>query len=273
MTTGSLQRTSLDKAEQIIELYSKGHSQSYIEKELNTTKKTIRSILLRKGILRTKEEQTKYIHLDTTLREDAFDLIDDDSAYWLGFMYADGYITNPETTTAIGILLKESDIHHLEKFKEFLKAPQKIYHDEKYGNVKIKIGSQRLHQKLMDWGFTNNKSYDAKPPEFLKYNRHFWRGMIDGDGYVGIVNSYPRIHLCGTKEIVDGFKDFIIQSGIITEANVRKENDKELHTFYVTSEKAKQVGKLLYTKADTYLDRKLEAYKQFPEEQLLFIGR
>ena len=279
MTTASLARLSKEKAEEIIKLYMEGRSQTYIEKELKCTKKTIRSVLSRKGILRTKEEQTKYIHVGTTLREDAFDIIDDTSAYWLGFLYADGYITNPENTTAIGLQLKKSDTIQVEKFKEFLKAPQNIFfgettlQDKTYEYVKLKIGSQRLHARLTELGFTHNKSNDATPPEFLKYNRHFWRGVIDGDGYVGIVDGYPRVHICGTKATVQGLKDFVIQSGIPTEQVVRKENDKSLHTFYVGSEKAKVLGKILYSDTKDYLDRKMEMFKSFPEEIQLFIGK
>ena len=230
---GMLSRTNDETKRRVIMLYQRGHSQLYIEDALSMTRKTIRRILEDNNIKRTSLEQTIYHHLESTLREDAFDVVDDDVAYWLGFMYADGYITNPNTHTSFGILLKESDVGHLEKFKDFLKAPNKIYHrqDGEYGNVKIYIGSQRLHAQLMRWGFTTNKSYDASPPEVFKYNRHFWRGVVDGDGYLGVVNGMWRIHLCGTPSMVEGFRTFLIYSGVDTDAQVAKTKGKELYTF------------------------------------------
>ena len=144
-----------------------------------------------------------------------------------------------------------------------MKAPNKIWHrhDGKYGNVKIAIGSQRLHAQLMRWGFTQNKSYDATPPEVLKYNRHFWRGVVDGDGYLGTTNDRKIIHLCGTKDMVEAFRTFLAYSGVNTDAQVAKTKGKELHTFCIAG-KALPLGaaKLLYDRANYYLDRKHNEY-------------
>ena len=41
----------------------------------------------------------------------------EESAYWLGFLYADGCMSED---SRIGVMLKSSDKHHLEKLKDFL---------------------------------------------------------------------------------------------------------------------------------------------------------
>lgn len=60
-----------------------------------------------------------------------FDSIDcDEKAYWLGFIYSDGYITG----RVLGIKLSVKDIAHLEKFKKAIKSEHKI------GRYKAEVG-------------------------------------------------------------------------------------------------------------------------------------
>lgn len=260
---GLLSRTTNETKNKVIELYQKGYSQNYLESTLCMTRKTIRTILDSEGIKRTKKEQHVHYHITSTLRENAFDFVSDEMAYWLGFIYADGYVTNPKDHYTIGILLKESDKPQLEKFKEFLKAPQSVYHYPKFKQTCFKIGSQRLHGALLRWGITHHKSYDAMVPEVMRYNRHFWRGVIDGDGYLGNVNDKPRMQLCGTLDMVENYKKFLILSGVQSEYKVKKHPEKSLYIFEVGYDLAIQAAKILYDDSFVYLDRKYEIYKNW----------
>lgn len=267
----NLKNTHQKTIDAVLLLYGKGHSQNYIERELRMTRKTIRTILSTYGTVRNKSEQSYYHHITSTLREDAFDIINDEVAYWIGFLYADGYITNPENCYNMGLLLKGDDKPHVEKFKEFLKAPQEIRSGETilngktFFNVSMKVGSQRLHKRLQELGFSHNKSYDAKPPEFLKYNRHFWRGVIDGDGFLGIVGKreHYRLYLCGTVDIVSGFKEFLLKSGIFTNAQIIRKKNSSLHIFQIGDNIAQKVTELLYKDSTIYLERKYQKYLEF----------
>ena len=64
-----------------------------IEKQFNVTRTTISKFLENKGIKNTKgNHYRKYFH-----NENFFETIDtEEKAYWLGFMFADGYIINNE---------------------------------------------------------------------------------------------------------------------------------------------------------------------------------
>ena len=58
-----------------------------------------------------------------------FENIDtEEKAYWLGFLYADGYVNANEDK--IELCLAEKDFHHLEKFKNFIGLPNKICYRE-----------------------------------------------------------------------------------------------------------------------------------------------
>ena len=59
-----------------------------------------------------------------------FENIDtEEKAYWLGFMYADGYIISNNGRYGqeqIGITLSTKDLGHLEKFKQSIEATNPI---------------------------------------------------------------------------------------------------------------------------------------------------
>jgi len=285
----SLKKVSQERRDKVIELHDAGHSQNYISTVLSMTCRTAQAILEASGRKRTRSEQSYFHHKTSTLKEDAFDVIDtEEKAYWLGFIYADGFITNPNAKSSkkynVGILLKKDDIGHLEKFKQFLDAPQKITLgtstikgiDKTYYNARINIGSQKLHKKLQNWGITWNKSYDAKPPEEMKTNRDFWRGVVDGDGYLGIVNDKSRakgrkrLHLCGTIDMVQGFKDFLVSNGIGTTYEVVSVRESMQYKMEVSSTMAEKAVKLLYEGSTVYLERKYQRYLEIIKENSNF---
>ena len=63
-----------------------------------------------------------------TLNENFFETIDtEDKAYWLGFIYADGYITKSKTGQHnLGIKLSIKDLAHLQKFALDIKTNKPI---------------------------------------------------------------------------------------------------------------------------------------------------
>ena len=64
----------------------------------------------------------------------------EEKAYWLGFIYADGYIINSikgKTSDAFGITLQEKDKGHLEKFKKSINSNHPILTYVSAFNTKI----------------------------------------------------------------------------------------------------------------------------------------
>jgi hypothetical protein len=76
--------------------------------------------------IRMSDETSKRYTFDETF----FEKIDtEEKAYWLGFLYADGYITSPtaQKNQAFGMNLAIEDKAHVEKFKTSLKATYPIH--------------------------------------------------------------------------------------------------------------------------------------------------
>jgi hypothetical protein len=95
-----------------------------------------------------------------------FDVIDcNEKAYWLGFLYADGYITRKP---AFGCTLQAGDINHLKKFLNAININENpLRYSENTNSYGFVLTSKIMVDKLKDYGFTNNKSYDLTELPFL----------------------------------------------------------------------------------------------------------
>jgi hypothetical protein len=253
-------------------LYQEGKSQSYIEETLHLTRKTIREHLKSVGVrYKTKSEQWLIRWENSDLREDAFETITPESAYWLGMLYTDGHIGGEDARGYnIELSLQRGDREHIQKFKDYMRTNSPIEDHEPAGRLasRIRIGSERIHKSLQSFGFTNKKSYDAVPHESLQNSRDFWRGCIDGDGgiYLPYTNTDGsktpyQMSICGTIDTVYGFISFC-------EDNVQLKNRKYATKckgkclFFVSyyGQEAIQIADLLYKDASVYLDRKYNMY-------------
>lgn len=169
-------------------------------------------------------------------------------AYWVGFLMADGNIYN----NIIGIFLNTQDIGHLEKFRKFIGGTQQIYKYKTRPACSYQFQSNYMVQKLALLGIVPNKSCIEKPPDCFLDNRHFWRGMIDGDGWV----TSTRLGLCGSYETIKQFAAFIEQN--IVKHSCHPCKSKSIFQIRFRGDKAKRIVTELYSKQTIALDRKEE---------------
>jgi hypothetical protein len=152
-----------------------------------------------------------------TLREDAFDVLDPEAAYWAGFLMADGNVHKPITRPShrLTIRLALHDICALERFKEWIGTDcsiltGKVEDDGKFINREfcvLQITSNPICERLMSLGVVPNKTeYAVASPEVAS-SRDFWRGCVDGDGCVYAVES-GRVYLAGTQSLTQQFIDY-----------------------------------------------------------------
>lgn len=187
-----------------------------------------------------------------------FDTIDsEDKAYWLGFISADGNIAvKSDYCIQISIGLQASDYDHLKKFLVCLDSDYPIYTYPK--TCTVTITSQRLGQALINLGITPKKSFTVKTckqvPSHLE--RHYWRGLVDGDGCLHKRNDgYFQIELVGTKDICDGFSDWVKRVGIQTRATTRSVRSF-FEIKYNGFDLVKRICSELYSNSNVYLERK-----------------
>lgn len=200
-----------------------------------------------------------------------FDVIDDEhKAYWLGFIYADGYIGSKHPT--VGVELNHIDASHLEKFKRDLQSnfDIKIYNkNSTFGtqtNCRFAFNSRTMHNALLSLGITPTKSINGTFPtvhnkELIK---DVIRGIFDGDGSIVYrigANGYPIacIHFCGTMSVLKVIENY---SGFKWSWSQRHP-DKDVDNWQMCTGNQDDIISFLnyiYKDSTVYLDRKYQKY-------------
>lgn len=195
----------------------------------------------------------------------------EEKAYWLGFLYADGHVHS--TTNQISIGLAIVDYIHLEKFKKFIGAENVIMIDKKTNSCRYQFHSKEMKKDLIKLGCVPKKSLVLNfPKEDLipkALMRHFIRGYFDGDGCLSYqrkskINDLivPTISIIGTENMLKRIISFLgIHSGKIRLAN--KKGNELVKEFGYYGENAIFFLKELYEDSNIYLDRKKKRYEVF----------
>ncbi len=243
-------------AQEIIKKYEEGKSAWQLGREYEVADVTITSFLKRCNVsIRNASDARR----TNQIKEDIFDTITEESAYWIGFLLTDGNVYYPpKRSKQLNLGLAKRDWEHLEKFKKFIGSNKKLYYNKNNGGVYISFYSNRIVEKLAEYGIVPKKSTIAKIPESLKDDRHFWRGIIDGDGWISYSKrGYPIVGLCGTFDILECFRSFVGKSVSIY---VKNTNFGELAYTCIV---AQAIFKILYEDCNIFLQRKYDKYQQF----------
>jgi hypothetical protein len=193
------------------------------------------------------------------LREDAFDSVTEESAYWIGFLMADGCICPVKTgQTGISINISAKDEACVHRFRRFIGSRHKIgRHQPKRGNelVRLRIYSDRIAGALARYGVVPRKSQTAKV-YILDKNRDFWRGVIDGDGYLTFRSNTGCLGLVGSRYLVEQFREFIL--GICPDFKRPVLRHASIYRLELRSVHAIAVAATLYSDCVFAMPRKLD---------------
>ncbi len=255
-------------------------SQSEIGKKLKRTKNAIQIKANRIGL--KKPEKYFYNH-------NFFECIDtEEKAYWLGFIYADGYVCQSKSNAELGIELKASDINHLKKLNKSLNGNIEVTTRHRNDNrgfkhlegiCSIRIYSKKIVQDLINQGVYLRKSGNIafNPLATKDLTLAFIRGFFDGDGC--IMRDKKRRLLDANFTNIS--KDFLIslrewlykEVGVcsyIVEEKMREgiiTNKKPVYRLYIRGLKNCYIFcSTLYDNATIYLDRKYNLFCNIVKE-------
>jgi len=201
---------------------------------------------------RKRRRTMKDVHTKYEVDETVFDNINEESAYWIGMLISDGHVDERS------FRLTQNDIDHLNKFRKFMKTDIPIsFYDQ---TPSVRVYRKRLAEKLHEYGLNkSNKTYSAAV-NYLMFNRHFWRGVIDGDGSIMNTNrTTPEIRLLGPRDLLRQFAIFVktIFPNEPVPRIVKRKNEN-IYRVSIYGYRALELMKILYEDANVYLDRKYE---------------
>lgn len=230
--------------------YEQGASATQIAKKLGVSHYVVEKHLKLAGVV--LRGTTAFGHVD----EGFFDVIlSEEQAYVLGFFSADGCV---KSDNCISFEVANTDAQILQDIAQAMKWKGKVSINNEAGRGTLQIKSKRLHDALLKKGFVEGKKSVTCVPVRVDENleRHFWRGVIDGDGSLPDLSTGREL-LCmvGTKEVCQGFKDFLKMREIQSE-EVHKCTGMPLWTVAVNGQEAVAAMDLLYGASTIALQRK-----------------
>ena len=188
----------------------------------------------------------------------------EEKAYWLGFITADGGIVNSRLT----IQLSSIDRTHVEKLANQLDTNQPIFDRScerkgKFHKVSyLCVSSKLIVEDLKKYGLTPNKSTRE-----IYYNcseelqRHYLRGLFDGDGCIRKIKYGWLLAMCGSHDLIHSFRNHLVNSLGVTPQKLRKQKNL-WYLYFARKADVRTVLNYLYQDSTVSLDRKFSLYEQ-----------
>ena len=235
-----------------------------------------REIARRLGIGKTTinrwAKEIGFKHKKHIVNENFFDSWSENSAYVLGYIYADGNIAwNPKKRyQALTITSAAKDKNHLENVRQLLNSTKPLLYSAKTNSYRLIANSKLLCLKLMKLGVQPRKTLTIKFPKFVpnEYLSHFIRGIIDGDGHIRYVNRekspYFEISISsGSLEFCNGLIESI-RNAVGISASARKVGANTLVIQYSCS-RGEKLAEFIYSNSSIFIERKYNQYNTFLE--------
>ena len=259
------------------ELFAKYETGKYtsvdLAKEYPVSSTAISALLKRHGYKsKTQSElQRKY-----EVNESFFDVIDtEEKAYFLGFLYADGY--NNTDRNSVNLALKESDKDILIRLNNLIQPNKPLQYVEfiketrGYKNssnqYRLVIANKHISMKLAEFGCVKNKTHkltfplESQLPKNIQC--HFIRGYFDGDGCI----SNRVISMVGRECFLNSIQEIFINELGLTKTKFdkrHKKRDNDITSIrYCGSGNINKIMRWMYDGASIYLERKLIKLKSY----------
>lgn len=203
------------------------------------------------------------------MNSNIFEKIDnEEKAYWLGFIYADGTVYKTgKNYYRFELGLAEKDLMHIEKFKKFVDSKHNIKYRIKTKSFRLAFNDSQFTTDLINLGCIPNKSLILKYPTEnqvpLELQKHFIRGYFDGDGYLSKPPKGLTISLLGTNEFLNSILSYLSNNLDVNKKCLKKDKRHLSNTYYfdLTGDNARCFLKHIYENSNIYLDRKYSLFE------------
>ena len=204
-----------------------------------------------------------------------FEEWNEQTAYMIGFIMADGYIKyerGERKDSSLQFELADYDRDILDKFVEVLEYEGSTKTSNRK-TVKLSINNKKIVKDLMDKDIpSKNKTFNSCIPKDMPDDlfRHFLRGLFDGDGSICTNNNKSLVFsLLGSEQLMKECQIKISKLSPIdvTNLKIQDRNPQGCNVFCLRFGRKETLSfyDWLYKDATIYLDRKYKKYKTFKE--------
>jgi hypothetical protein len=195
------------------------------------------------------------------VNEAAFDEWDPASCYWAGLLFADGTLGSGRS---VELTLTWSDRGHVRALRSFLRSRHTIRQKGPRGfagsrpSAHLAVGSVRLARRLAGVGMVEKALRLAAPA--LEESPDFWRGVLDGDAWIGFGKNrgrpYPCVCLYGHLPLLGQYRRFLAER---LEIEVPVFRHMTINKAVAFGPKATAIARALYERDGAALPRKRRA--------------
>lgn len=265
-----------DHTNEIVDKYlNRGYTTKMLTEEYGVNKSSITRLLQQNGV---QLRNSRF-----AFNQDFFETIDtEQKAYWLGFFYADGYVSS--TNNSVSLRIKSDDKYILHEFVKHLNGniPVKVYTSTKplprsgklntLTYAQVSIQNKKIKSDLIKHGCVPNKSLVLTFPSTVPHELipHFIRGYMDGDGcitYCGTQkngNKDYKVNFCGTFEFLNEIQNLF---GYKTKLYKRYDDGTNNYSLDIAGNvKVLDFLNTLYKDATIYLKRKHDRYLELKQQ-------
>lgn len=248
--------------DEIVKLYNNGHqSIQSIADTLSISPSSVWRCLRKNSIIKENNCFKKFNYNENRFKN----IKTEADAYWLGFLYADGY--NNVIKHEVELTLQYEDIDIVNSFKTYI-GDGKIKKVIKSGfpQAQYRFVNKIISNNLEKHGCIMNKSFTKEFPK-IKTNlvRHFIRGYFDGNGNVTVSNNTITFKIYTASENFAYSLKNILEKELQTKINIHKRKN----VFELSKTEKKVVQKFcqyIYKYSKIKLERK---YKKFKDSNMI----
>lgn len=230
---------------------------------LNRTESAVQTKIKKLNIYRPEKYtyNVRYFH----------DINCENKAYWLGFFYADGFISSNEATISIS----EKDISILKEINKSVNGNLSIVHSSRSHKINgrdtqinccmIRFRRKEIIEDLVNQGCIPNKTFKLKFPNKQQVPecllRHFLRGYFDGNGCVCEIKERKELRFyfsCASIDFINGIMGYLSDNNI--KSYYRKQTGQCYNITITGIENTKKFANLLYRDSNLFLNRKYDKF-------------
>jgi len=233
----------------IINGYLSGKSCYQLGKLENVCDETIRNVLIRNSVTRRPAAHIPIYSHNTKF----FSYVNEKSAYWAGFIAADGNI-DPRQSTRLKFGLHSKDRILLERLSNDLSYTGKIRNFESHLNrphVGLEVGCFKENAKALNdiYNITPTKTLTLQPPNIKKekFVRAFIVGYIDGDGCLRFRNNGKQfvLDIIGNKPLMEWIREIFNNKFPIVRSSTKLYCYGNAWSYRIVGERALKIARWL----------------------------
>jgi len=256
---------------QVISLYKDGLSFAKIKEKLGVSQALSDACLKKHGIPKKEQRDRSYCK---KLNIDYFEKIDtEEKAYFLGFLYADGYLSEDRGFVQLNLHPKDGYILH--KFETLAGGENCVCSKRTVNATSLVFRSKKMVSDLKKVGLFQKKSLTLKFPESgmipNELMPHFIRGYFDGDGCITYARSKKNgkshkgnVNMIGSLYFINSLNSYL-KDIISTSISIyRFKHAMETYRLsFCHLDSIKIFYEFLYKDATVFLTRKKEKFETF----------